>query len=287
MSRRAAATPRWPPLVAASRSSASTTSRPCSSGRAAEPMPRASPPISSTATRRHLPFDDGSFDVVSSVFGAMFAPDQERTASELVRVVRPGGRIGLVAHTPEGFIGQLFKTNAKHVPPPAGLRSPILWGTEHRLRRALRRGHRRNPVRAAPLRVPGSRPRPRSSSTGDATTGPILKTFDAVGDVGADALETDLLELIARYNQADRRHDGRAERVPRGRHRHALTHLTHHAPGSAIPPRGVFVPWRPEGHGRASLVELLAAPHRFAAREARAPTRSLGTRARRPRLGVG
>ena len=65
-----------------------------------------------------LPFEDGRFDVVSSVFGAIFAPDQERTASELVRVCRPGGRIGLVAHTPEGFIGQLFRTNAKHVPPP-------------------------------------------------------------------------------------------------------------------------------------------------------------------------
>lgn len=72
-----------------------------------------------------LPFDDGAFDVVSSVFGAMFAPNQEQTADELARVCRPGGRIGLVAHTPEGFIGQLFKTNAKHVPPPAGLRSPV------------------------------------------------------------------------------------------------------------------------------------------------------------------
>ena len=81
-----------------------------------------------------LPFDDGAFDVTSSVFGAMFAPDQEQTARELVRVTRHGGRIGLVAHAPEGFIGQLFKTNAAHVPPPAGLRSPIQWGTEARLR---------------------------------------------------------------------------------------------------------------------------------------------------------
>ena len=63
----------------------------------------------------------------------MFAPDQEQTANELARVTRPGGRIGLVAHTPEGFIGQLFKTIARHVPPPAGLRSPIQWGTEARL----------------------------------------------------------------------------------------------------------------------------------------------------------
>ncbi len=149
----------------------------------------------------HLPFDDGSFDVVSSVFGAMFAPDQERTASELVRVVRPGGRIGLVAHTPEGFIGQLFKTNAKHAPPPAGLRSPILWGTEHRLHElfgeaiAEIRFERRHYVF-----------RDRSPSAfveyWRRYYGPILKTFDAVGDVGADALRTDLLELIGRYNQA-------------------------------------------------------------------------------------
>ena len=80
-----------------------------------------------------LPFEDGRFDVVSSVFGAMFAPDQKRTAGELARVCRAGGRIGLVAHTPEGFIGQLFKTNAKHVPPPTGLSSPVLWGTEGRV----------------------------------------------------------------------------------------------------------------------------------------------------------
>src|SRR5215204_3303102 len=81
-----------------------------------------------------LPFGDGSFDVVTSVFGAMFAPDQERTAHELARVTRPGGRIGLVAHAPEGFIGQVFKTNGRHLAPPAGLRSPLLWGTEERLR---------------------------------------------------------------------------------------------------------------------------------------------------------
>lgn len=73
-----------------------------------------------------LPFADASFDVVSSVFGAMFAPDQEQTAREFARVCRPGGRIGLVAHTPEGFIGQLFKVNAGHVPPPTGLRSTVL-----------------------------------------------------------------------------------------------------------------------------------------------------------------
>jgi SAM-dependent methyltransferase len=80
-----------------------------------------------------LPFADGSFDVVLSTYGAMFAPDHPRTASEMLRVARRGGRIGLANWTPDGFIGQLFKVIGAHVPPPAGLRSPALWGTEPHL----------------------------------------------------------------------------------------------------------------------------------------------------------
>jgi SAM-dependent methyltransferase len=80
-----------------------------------------------------LPFPDASFDVVLSSFGAMFAPDQERAASELLRVVRPGGRIGLANWTPEGFLGEMFRLIATFVPPPAGLRSPMAWGAETRL----------------------------------------------------------------------------------------------------------------------------------------------------------
>ena len=80
-----------------------------------------------------LPFEDGSFDAVVSTFGAMFAPDPTRVAAELVRVCKPGGRIGLANWTPEGFIGQLFKTIGKHVPPPAGVQSPALWGTRARI----------------------------------------------------------------------------------------------------------------------------------------------------------
>ena len=80
-----------------------------------------------------LPFADGSFDVALSTFGVMFAPDQAKAAAELSRVIRRGGRVGLACWTPEGFIGQLFKTIGKHVPPPAGVKSPALWGTEARL----------------------------------------------------------------------------------------------------------------------------------------------------------
>ena len=80
-----------------------------------------------------LPFPDGSFDVVVSTFGVMFTPDQDRAAAEMVRVCKRGGKIGLANWTPEGFIGQLFKTIGKHVPPPAGAKSPALWGTRARI----------------------------------------------------------------------------------------------------------------------------------------------------------
>src|SRR6516162_6920577 len=80
-----------------------------------------------------LPFADDSFDVVVSTFGVMFTPDQERAAAELIRVCKPGGKIGLANWTPDGFIGQLFKTIGKHLPPPAGVKSPALWGTKARI----------------------------------------------------------------------------------------------------------------------------------------------------------
>ena len=149
-----------------------------------------------------LPFADASFDVVTSVFGAMFAPDQEKTASELARVTRSGGRIGIVAHTPDGFIGNLFKVIGKHVPPPAGLRSPILWGTEARLRELfigqIAEIH-------AEKRFYTFRDRSPQHFVEYWRTfyGPTLKAFDAVGDSGRAALEADILDLIARFNRAD------------------------------------------------------------------------------------
>jgi SAM-dependent methyltransferase len=85
------------------------------------------------ADAEDLPFGDGSFDYVASSFGTMFAPDQERAAAELVRVCRPGGKIGMANWTPEGFVGKFFALVGRFVPPPAGVRSPALWGTESRL----------------------------------------------------------------------------------------------------------------------------------------------------------
>jgi len=86
-----------------------------------------------TADAEALPFSDDAFDVALSTFGIMFTPDQEKAAAELRRVVRKGGRIGLANWTPEGFIGALFRTLGRHVPPPAGVKSPALWGTRDHL----------------------------------------------------------------------------------------------------------------------------------------------------------
>lgn len=80
-----------------------------------------------------LPFQDGRFDVVMSTFGCMFAPNQVQTAAEMLRVCRPGGRVAMANWTPDSFIGALFKCIGKHVPPPAGVQSPALWGTQARL----------------------------------------------------------------------------------------------------------------------------------------------------------
>ena len=149
-----------------------------------------------------LTFLDGSFDVVTSVFGAMFAPDQDRTAAELLRVTRSGGRIGVVAHTPDGFIGQLFRTIARHVPPPAGLRSPIQWGTEVRLRELF--GAETSDIRTE-KRTYAFRGRSAEAwvETWRREYGPIRKAFDAVSGVGGRvALEQDIVELIGRFNRA-------------------------------------------------------------------------------------
>jgi ubiquinone/menaquinone biosynthesis C-methylase UbiE len=149
-----------------------------------------------------LPFPDASFDVVSSVFGSMFAPDQEKTAAELARVVKPGGRIGIVAHTPDGFIGNLFKVIAKHAPPPAGLRSPIQWGTEARLRELFI-------GRIADLKAEKRFYTFRDRSPEHfieywrSFYGPTLKAFEAVGESGRDGLEADMIELIGRFNAAE------------------------------------------------------------------------------------
>ena len=148
-----------------------------------------------------LPVDDGAFDVVSSVFGAMLAPNQARTAAELVRATRRGGRIGLVAHTPDGFIGQMFKAIAGHVAPPAGVASPILWGTEARLHELF--GAVATDIRAQKRQFVLRHESPAGFvDYWRRYYGPTMKAFEAVGETGAPALRDDLVDLIGRFNRA-------------------------------------------------------------------------------------
>jgi len=147
-----------------------------------------------------LPFPDASFDTVLSTFGVMFTPDQERAASELVRVCRPGGRIGLANWTPEGFIGQLFKAIGKHLPPPAGVRSPALWGTAGRLDELF--GANGKIVANARHFVFRYRSRAHWMEIFKGTYGPVLKAFAALAPSGQGALAADLNALLDRFNRS-------------------------------------------------------------------------------------
>jgi SAM-dependent methyltransferase len=147
-----------------------------------------------------LPFPDREFDAVLSVYGSMFAPDQDRAAAELLRVVRPGGTVALANWTPDGFIGQLFRTVGRHVPPPAGLRSPIEWGTEARLSELLGAGVARLDVRE---RVYTFRFRSAEEFVDFFRTwyGPTAKAFAALEPAGQRELADDLTELARSHDR--------------------------------------------------------------------------------------
>jgi ubiquinone/menaquinone biosynthesis C-methylase UbiE len=149
-----------------------------------------------------LPFADGSFDVVLSTFGVMFTPDQMKSASDLSRVTAKGGRIGLANWTPEGFIGQLFKIIGKHVPPPAGLKPPALWGTEERLKE-LFPGH----TIEATKQIFNFRYKSPAHwiEVFKAYYGPTNRAFLALDAAGQAALETDLLALLHQLNRGGAR----------------------------------------------------------------------------------
>ena len=153
------------------------------------------------ADAEELPFDDASFDVVLSTFGAMFTPDHTRPAREMLRVLRSGGRIGLANWTPEGFIGQLFKVVGGYVPPPAGLRSPALWGTEPHIVELFG-------PQAVDIRCVRRHFNFRYASGAHWIQvfrdfyGPTHKAFAAL-DAGKQAeLERDIAALLERFNQA-------------------------------------------------------------------------------------
>ena len=147
-----------------------------------------------------LPFEDASFDVATSVFGAMFAPDQEQTAAELLRVVKPGGRIGMANWTPDGGIAQLFAVIVRHTGgPPPGTLPPPLWGTEERLRELFGDG-----IAELRLERRGSRQAFRSADHYieffRTYFGPVKAAFDKVGPEGAEALSADLREFLEGAN---------------------------------------------------------------------------------------
>ena len=148
-----------------------------------------------------LPFADASFDVVVSTFGVMFTPDQDRAAAEMVRVCRRGGKIGLANWTPEGFIGQVFKTIGKHVPPPAGARSPALWGTRARLAELFE--PHASSIQSAPRHFVFRYRSPEHwLEVFKGYYGPLLKTFAALAPPAQAALEQDLLSLIGQFNRS-------------------------------------------------------------------------------------
>ena len=153
------------------------------------------------ADAEDLPFADGSFDVVLSTFGVMFTPNQERAASELARVCKSGGKIGLANWTPPGFIGELFKLIGRTIPPPAGVKSPSLWGTEERLRELFGERivtlvtERKNFVFR--YRTPQ-----HWLDTFRTYYGPLQKAFNAVGAAQQEALAADLIRLVQQFNRA-------------------------------------------------------------------------------------
>jgi ubiquinone/menaquinone biosynthesis C-methylase UbiE len=145
-----------------------------------------------------LPFAEGSFDVVLSTFGAMFAPDQEKAASELIRVCRPGGRIGLANWTPDGFAGELFRTFGRYVPPPPGVRSPALWGTDQRIKE-LFNGHG---IVATRRHFDFRYKSPAHwLEISRSYFGPTNRAFKALDVAKQEALEADLMELVGRMNR--------------------------------------------------------------------------------------
>jgi ubiquinone/menaquinone biosynthesis C-methylase UbiE len=148
-----------------------------------------------------LPFADGAFDVVVSTFGVMFTPNQDRAAAEMIRVCAPGGRIGLANWTPEGFIGQLFRTIGKHVPPAAGLRSPALWGTRGRIAE-LFDAHARSIEATVRHFVFRYRSPQHWLDVFRSYYGPMLKAFAALDGVAQAALARDLLALAGQFNRS-------------------------------------------------------------------------------------
>ena len=153
------------------------------------------------ADAENLPFEPNSFDTVLSTFGVMFTPNQDKAAAELMRVCKPKGQIGLANWTPDGFIGQLFKTLGKYLPPPAGAKSPALWGTRARLTEMFDAGAQSI---KAESRIFNFRYRSPDHFLEVFKTfyGPVLKAFAALEPAKQVELQNDLHALIVRMNRS-------------------------------------------------------------------------------------
>jgi SAM-dependent methyltransferase len=150
------------------------------------------------ADAENLPFADNEFDAVLSTFGVMFTPNQQRSSAELFRVTKPGGKIGLACWTPTSFVGQMFKVIGKYVPPPAGLNSPLLWGTEARLQELF--------PSATKIEVKTTNCVFRYLSPQHYVDifrtyyGPMVRTFAALDEAGQAALTSDLIAMMNALN---------------------------------------------------------------------------------------
>jgi 2-polyprenyl-3-methyl-5-hydroxy-6-metoxy-1,4-benzoquinol methylase len=150
-----------------------------------------------------MPYADGEFDVVMTMFGAMFAPRPDVTAGELIRVCKPGGRIAMANWTPAAFTGQMFKTNAKYVPPPLGMPSPLLWADEAAVRERFAEGV--SDLQMTRREITFTYPFGPAEVVEHFRKyfGPTQKSFESLDDAAQDALRKDLVELWTEHNHAN------------------------------------------------------------------------------------
>ena len=152
------------------------------------------------ADAEDLDFPDGLFDACLSTFGVMFTPNQPRAASELLRVTRSGGRIGLANWTPDSFVGQIFKTVGRHLPPPAGTKPPALWGTVNRIEELF--GHAAGDIAIERKQFYFRYRSPEHfMDVFRSYYGPVHKAFEALDENGRDALHAELVELLGYLNR--------------------------------------------------------------------------------------
>ena len=152
-----------------------------------------------------LGYEDGAFDTVVTMFGAMFAARPERVAAELIRVTRSGGKIAMANWTPTGFIGQMFRAVGRHVPPPGGIPSPILWGSEIEVNARLRKGVQS--LTLTPRTITFEYPFSATETVNVFRRwyGPTIRAFASLDDNGQRALQADLETL---WNENNRATDG-------------------------------------------------------------------------------